>query len=249
MTEYLLKNICSRRPPVTVVWGNLGRRLSLLRYYIDVCFDPYVVVRIRSDLHESLAEDQSACDVLIWLEPDFLETVSRPDYAERMIVLTSHLSLTLPSDAPVILHHVGDIERGIPRNFSGYVDRVPADDDDDDAPLVVFRPPLLQTGTVDEYPPIVREETVVVDLTECKTARELYLSLLNAREYLGPKGTLVRSWTVALSFLLKGSMESHLDRTMNRGKRVFTDNNVDGLCKMRKHYLFHRRNVSKESTP
>lgn len=235
--QRLFENI---QNPITVVWGNLGRRTFLLPYYLNMY--PYeTTVHISCDLwdktgmHESFEDDGTHCDILIWLEPNFGETITKPHYADSMIVLTSHLNLRIPKkDCSLVAYQEGDPYRSheLVKKFKCYMDYVPNDDN-----IVILQPePFQQIGL---YLANIGKDNsyVVVDLTHCQSAREIYLCLLNVLEYMYRN---ISQWSIALSRGKQGSLELNLNVCQKILKKEYPKipSNVDGLGVLEKIYFF-----------
>ncbi|GFT26023.1 uncharacterized protein NPIL_16961 [Nephila pilipes] len=95
-----LFNQC-RTKDVTIVFGNLGRHPLILTYFLDYCFTAQesvgIVAHWSTHSPYQVKPPISSLDFLFFVEPYFGFGVQKPDNVKHLIVLTSHLSLSLPA--------------------------------------------------------------------------------------------------------------------------------------------------------
>lgn len=155
-----------------VVFGNLGRYPHLLNYYLDICIPHHCNVRVvENNLGFSIPscyrdDGSSKCDILIFIEPTFGDVIRRWERAKKVVYLTSHLNLYIPSSFKVMAYQFGELKS------------LPPQIDEQNTADAIMIPRLGQL-----YVPY-DAKIVKVDLTKCRTAREAYLCLLQAREQL-----------------------------------------------------------------
>ncbi|GBO40403.1 hypothetical protein AVEN_58054-1 [Araneus ventricosus] len=102
--------------PVTIVLGNLGRKDEWVHYYTNVSFS-------QSDVcTPSDWEKEKRYDWMVWSEPDFSETVAKPENVRHLVVFTSHLNLNFshlcrvvsfvlgPSTPPIVSDEGNEID-------------------------------------------------------------------------------------------------------------------------------------------
>lgn len=236
--QNLLGNVSKRRP-VTVVFGNLGRLPHLLSYYLDLCFEPNEEIRVLSEfweetnLDDSYEDDGTYCDVLIMMEPKFGTKIYKPSYAKRLIVLTSHLILQIDDKEEeekiqIVAHHVGNIHQ-LPIPIHSFVgNRL------DDRQRDFTYDPNLFLKTHIEIP---YKCNVCVDLETCRDSTEIYLKLLNACDVL--RFSNIERWTVAMKNSLTENFQDEMKkfRLLLEGKYRKIDSNVDGMNSMKRYYV------------
>lgn len=235
--QHILDNINST---VTIIFGNNGRSPHHLSYMLDTCF-PDMTTRIQSPywvqskLDSSYEDDGTRCDILIILEPPFQYDVVKPNYADRLIVFTSHLSLNIPETSTIVSNHVGNANKN-PRNWRGYEESVAKNAD------IILKPEIFYFG----YVVIPKDNPIWIDLTECETAHEAFLRLLNARDVLVQEDTH-ESWIVALPFDLRQEIKLHLDKTDHRlNENCLMETNTDGIVKLKNIYTTTWKRIVKD---
>lgn len=224
--EQLLKE-CFKEGSSTIVLGNLGRRPSLLIYYFNLLFkDLTILIRSRWKV-----ELEMACDMLIWLEPEFECVVEKPYYAKSMIVFTSHLNLN--HNTNVIGYHLGDMCT----HFDFLIERKKDSKNNvlKNKSYVILHPGPFQS-VYEEIPP---NSKVVINLTFCKDSHETYIFLMNSLEILNYYYVNVKSWriyvnsNIAFSEDMLKCYEKLKDVTFTSA----TTTNIDKLSKS--HFLLH----------
>lgn len=273
--QNLLEDVCLRQP-VTIVYGNLGRYPKLIQYYIDVIYPMNEMVTIRigtnhvddpidelavegfKSLIENCADDKTLpCDVLFWIEPRWGVTVQRPRRARRLIVLTSHLQLEIPSteNALVVAHHVGDDvlrDAKIPP-LKKYL-RSPNEEEDCEYSFV---PDLFLNNHIEhlggrgwtycgrkknhEDDEWSSYKNVCADLTKCDNLWEVYLRLLTARDIIrySSSSHKMQSWNVAVGERLKKILLKNLAENKNiiSTKYARIPCNLNGVNVMVEQYI------------
>lgn len=168
----------------TIVFGNLGRRPSLLIYYINMLFRD-LIVTIRSRWETDLETDT---DVLVWLEPEFSTMIEKPSHAHCMIVFTSHLHLDYSDN--VVGYHLGDpctrYEPLIQKK------RIHLRDWPSLRKCVFLRPEPFQCA----YKEIPRQSYVIVNLRHCRDSHETYICLMNSFDVLNYYENHVVGWFI-----------------------------------------------------
>lgn len=164
-----------REHDTSIVFGNLGRQPYLLDFYLDMCFShrEEVSVECRWKLQspyqiESLEKE---VDFLFLVEPNFGDAIRKPERAKRLVVLTSHLSLSASDHDKryYSLHLTSKRKYDPPRS--------------DLREGTVFKPPIFHEQRIDSLP----DEPVFLDVRGSKSANEAYLRLLTGKEMIGKR--------------------------------------------------------------
>ncbi|GFS82730.1 uncharacterized protein TNCV_4416911 [Trichonephila clavipes] len=160
-----------RSKEVTVVYGNLGRLPLILTYFLDFCFSAQESVAVIANWEINspyqVKHPISSVDFMILVEPYFGYVVQKPSYVKHLIVLTSHLSLSLAS-CQVKRLHVG----------ASASDICPITSSD---PATLLHPPIFHDGKANQVP---LKGLVQLDVTQSKSAHEAFLRMLTGHEML-----------------------------------------------------------------
>ena len=189
-----------RNRDISIVLGNLGRQPHLLNYYLDMCFHPEETIKVNCDYDLSIdyqTQDEKEADFLIRVEPYLGYTVRKDPSVKHLVVLTSHLSLC---------YWGGEIESDYLYLSNIDVSRPP---DFNLQPAGLFKPPLFHQRVYGENLP----DTVLLDVSDSKTAHEAYLRLLTGREIIGKRPFTIRA-TERDKAILKVNLKIWAEDTM-----------------------------------
>lgn len=185
-----VRNLISlwRSREISIVFGNLGRQPFLLNYYLDLCFSFEETVIVQCNWNLSLEYQTNKCqniDFLIHVEPYFGFTVHKDPTVKHLIILTSHINLCYWGKQEIDYYYL---------YFSNINILKPPDTHLKDC--TVFKPPIFHQQVQQNTLP----RTVLLDVSDSKTAHEAYLRLLTGREmihkrpfnlYLNPRDEII----------------------------------------------------------
>ena len=217
--QQLLKDLIKSGKSV-IVFGFLGRRPLLLKYYIDTLFY-YLNVQWEPNIE---------CDLLIMLEPKFKSKIEKPLYAKQMIVFTSHLNLVYSLN--VVGYHVENVPFHFETIYQEFIKkRSPGN----------IRNILNKNKYFilypDGYQEIPKNSRVVVYLLDVPDSHQTYIRLLNVFENLLAFNDYIISWEIHLnsSINFKQDMSQCLQKLKDAKFTSATTKDFEKLCKY--HYL------------
>lgn len=189
---------------LSVVLGNLGRQPFLLNYYLDLCFGSEEVVKIECDwkifpdYQTTVSRD---IDFLIYVEPHFGFTLHRNANAKHTVILSSHLSLHYWGDE----HHV----------HYYYLNLISVSNLQLPDPHLqnykVFKPPIFHDQTYNHLP----SDSLLLDISDSKCAREGYLRLLTGWEMIQH-----RAHDIQMPERYRKVLKSNVEVTLQRVQRL-----------------------------
>lgn len=169
-----MRNLISfwRSRDISIVFGNLGRQPFLLNYYLDLCFSFEETVKLQCNWDLSLEYQSNKCkniDFLIIVEPYFGFTVHKYPTVKHLIILTSHMNLCYWGKEEIDYYylHLSNIN----------ISRLP---DPHLKNYKVLKPPVFHK----QVQPDALPQSILLDVSDSKTAHEAYLRLLTGREMI-----------------------------------------------------------------
>ena len=173
--QILIQNLQSSK--TTIVHGNLGRKPSVIKYYMDKYFQNWTV------LYRPFEDDEGGknFDVLIWFEPPFNTTIEKSD--KCIIVFTSHLYLK--HNETIVSYELQN------QTYDSLLETFELEEMWLD---VTIKPSLFRSTPFQE---IYKPSKVYIDLTHCKNIHTIYLCLLNAIENLKYYGDFIVKWKLS----------------------------------------------------
>lgn len=159
----------------TIIFGNLGRHPALLDHYIkaNLCFDRDTKIVLTCTQKGYSSEfwvkeiPQDAVDYLFIVEPYFGYTVHRHLNVRHLIVLTSHLCMTIPTRAKLRTFYLSAFANSTMPEL-------------DMRECVSWKPPLFHR----DGPEIKKSGPVLMDVSEAKTVHEAFLRALTGYEMI-----------------------------------------------------------------
>lgn len=214
----------------TIVFGNLGRRPSLLIYYFNMLFkDLDVTIRSRW-----ITDLETCTDVLVWLEPEFGQIIEKPSHANCMIVFTSHLHLNYSDD--VVGYHLGDpCTRYEPLMKKKRFDlqHWPSL-----KKCIVLKPEPFQFV----YREIPKDSHVIVNLTHCRDSHETYVCLMNSFDVLNYYESHVIVWFILFNPTIKFDNDMHMCNEKLKNAKFLTATTTCIEKLRRSHFLLENYN-------
>lgn len=204
-----LENIFVPQGPVTVVLGNMGRRPYLIRYYLEVYH------REGGDIRLVLADEEdeeTVCEMLVWLEPSFGETIVKPAYCRFLLVFSSHLFLSYGRNVRVVAHHIGP---SYIRDDLNSKRQEPFLESPDPSAEILLVPKPFHDRLLPEWNNTFYYN-VCVDLTSFSTTHRVFLALLNAYDFLRLYHYKITSWSIALPTRFRKTLAVCLDSSRAR---------------------------------
>lgn len=187
--QNLLKSV--KQQKMAIIFGNLGRHIQLLTFFMDFCFQHDDVVAVVSKWKTNSpyqCDMQFDCDVLFLIEPSFKECLNVCDFnAKHVIVLTSHLNLIVSKDTPILYYQIGN-----PEQYKCLA-ILPTK-------AVRFIPPVLYDSKLDLFKGKT-QQPICIKLTKCESVHETYLRLLTGKEMVGSNPYYVQMSKDHRSFL------------------------------------------------
>lgn len=216
--QQLLKDLIQLRKSV-IVFGFLGRKPSLLRYYLDLLFD-HLNIQWESGIE---------CDLFIWLEPTFETIIEKNPYAKQQIVFTSHLNLIYSLD--VVGYHVENIPFHFETIYNELIHKKTIGN------ISNLRNKKYFVLYPDNYREIPKNSRIVVYLLNCKDSHTTYIQLLNVFENLLAFNDHIISWELLLNNCIpfKQDMVACKQKIKNVKYIMATTRDFDKLCKY--HFL------------
>lgn len=173
--QLLIQNLKPNK--TTIIHSHLGRKPSIIIYYMKKYFNNWKVLYRPFDEEEYVPHD-----VLIWFEPNFNSVIKK--YHTCMIVFTSHLYLK--HEEKIIPFQLQNV------TYQSLLNKL--SNQTDDFMDVVIKPTVFRNTTfVEMYQP----STVYIDLTHCKNIYTFYLCFLNAMDNLQYYEDFVLEWTLS----------------------------------------------------
>lgn len=185
-----------------IVYGNLGRNPILLTYFLDLCFAANESVGVLAPWsqydtpYKCNSKKASHLDYAFVIEPYFGKHLVK--FANHVIVLTSHLSLTYPPSTPVYSLHVGRVHQEEP-------EQVPPKGS-------AFVPPPFHQNKLFHL-----KIWTHLDVHNARSAHDAFMRLLTGRELI-PEGP----FTLDVSPRDDKMIRWHLEKT----NQVLRDGNV-----------------------
>lgn len=164
-----------RTRDISVVFGNLGRQPFLLNYYLEICFgnEDRIKIVCESQLSSDYqTQDDTDADFLILVEPYFGFSIQKHPTVKHLVILTSHLSLHYWGTDTIEYDYLYLTDSAIPNLHDPHLQ--------DCTP---FKPPVFHLQVQKDVLP----ETVLLDVSGSKTAREAYLRVLTGRDIIQNK--------------------------------------------------------------
>lgn len=202
---------CWRKNDISIVFGNLGRQPALLNYYLDLCFthaDDIIIKCSWKIPSEYQKKRIKKTDFLIYIEPPFGFTVHKYHSVKHLVILTSHLDLSLNEDDGMQfyqLHLSNDKTENLP--------------DPTLTDYEVFVPPIFHEKLYLDLP-----DKVLLDVTCSKSAHEAYLRLLTGREIIRKK-----PFTIQMNERDSEYLKDCLRRSKERVKKFWNDLWMDSI--------------------
>lgn len=223
-----MDNIFAQKRTLTIVFGNLGRKPYLVEYYLSVYDRDDTRIRYLDEKDEEVA-----CDTLVWLEPNFGETIYKPAYCEHLIVFSSHMFLNYGKEAYIIVHHVGPsyLHDGLHFKRQQLLESI-----DPSADLVLVPKPFHEPLLPELNEPF--QYSICVDLTLFSNAHRAYLALLNAYDFLRSYNYKIYSWCIALPLRLRRTLALNLEKSREKLPSTKVPSNVDCVKLLEKVYLY-----------
>lgn len=200
--QLLIQNLQPNK--TTIIHSHLGRKPSIILYYMTKYFNNWKVLYRPFDEEEYIPHD-----VLIWFEPPFNSVIKK--YPKCMIVFTSHSYLQ--HEEQIIPFQLQNVM------YESLLTKL--DDQLDDFTDVVIKPTVFRNTTFVE---IYKPSTVCIDLTHCKNIYVFYLCFLNAIENLQYYEDFILKWKLSKNaislfkfFITVG------DKKQNAYFKLFTD--------------------------
>lgn len=174
--QLLIQNLKPNK--TTIIHSHLGRKPSIIMYYMKKYFNDWKVLYRPFD-----EEEYNPHDVLIWFEPPLNAVIKT--YEKCMIVFTSHLYLkheenVIPFQLPNEMIHDSLLNK-FDNQTHDFID-------------VVVKPTVFRNTTFVE---IYEPSTVYIDFMHCKNVHAFYLCFLNAIENLQYYEDFVINWKVS----------------------------------------------------
>lgn len=171
-----MRNLISswRENDISIVFGNIGRQPALLNYYLDLCFthEDDIIIQCPWEIQSEYQKKRiRKTDFLIYVEPAFGFTVHKYYSVKHLVILTSHLDLSLNDE---------DDTRFYQLHLSN--DRIENFPDSTLTEYEVFVPPIFHEKLHLDLP-----DKILLDVTCSKSAHEAYLRLLTGREIIRKK--------------------------------------------------------------
>lgn len=171
-----MRNLISswRKNDISVVFGNLGRQPILLSYYLDLCFshEDYVIIQSQWSVSSEYQRKRvKNADFVIYMEPCFGFTVHKYPSVKHLVILTSHLDLSLYENNDVQFYQL---------HLSN--DKIENFPDSTLTDYEVFVPPIFHEKVYHELP-----DKILLDVSNSMSAHEAYLRFLTGKEIIRKK--------------------------------------------------------------
>lgn len=220
----------------TIVYGNLGRRPYLVQQYLIQNFAHYKILIVSKyykfesseNVHAVLPDEVRAqkCDLLIYVEPPpHTNVTKKPRNAARLLILTSHLVLTLPTDeTSTLVTYFHNANKKRIQQLLALQDASMQSDRIDSVKMQIDFFPVVSIGPVSSditvgnniSPPLERTSYVVVNLTHAVSSMAMMLYFWDAFDYMVDHLESIKGWLICFpengAFLFTSFTQECIDR-------------------------------------